>query len=155
MLAGEPSVLTANIFTNISTGFDFDQMAQHKKIATDMEIIAEKLDDVKNGLKKIEILEHHGPLDEKLNFIKERLSEAIITLGAEAMEKKERLEQLEIELSRRQISTVLVNKNIYANTSITIYNARYDTTADLIGKCKFIYNAGEVAAIPLHGHEGP
>jgi hypothetical protein len=139
-----------NIFTNISIGFDFDQMELHKKITNEIEIIAEKLDEVKNGLKKIEILEHRGPLDEKFSFIKQHLSEAIIKLGEEAMEKREGLEQLEKELSRKQSATVLVNKNIYVNTSITIYNARFDTIIDLNGKYKFIYKAGEVLVIPLH-----
>lgn len=139
-----------NIFTNISIGFDFDQIELHKKITNEIEIIAEKLDEVKNGLKKIEILEHRGPLDEKFSFIKQHLSEAIIKLGEEAIEKREKLEQLEKELSRKQSATVLVNKNIYMNTSITIYNARFDATIDLNGKHKFIYKAGEVLAIPLH-----
>ncbi|MGQ9500068.1 MAG: DUF342 domain-containing protein [Dissulfurimicrobium sp.] len=139
-----------NIFTNISIGFDFDQIERHKKIVEQLEITAKKIDEVKNGLNKIEILEKQGPLNEKFSFIKQRLLETIVILGEEAMEKKERLQQLENELLRKQTATLLVTKNIYANTSITIYNARFYTNIDINGKHKFIYKAGEVLAIPLH-----
>lgn len=138
-----------NIFTNISIGFDFDQMKRYKKIIDELEITAEKIEEVKNGLNKIEILEKRGPLDEKFSFIKQRLLEAVVTLGEEAIEKKNRLEQLEKELSRKQTATVFVTKNIYANTSITIYNAKFDTIIDLNGTYKFIYKAGEVLAMLL------
>ena len=138
-----------SIFTHISIGFDFDSMTKHNKIINEIEDISKKLEDAKNSLKKIEILEHRGPLDEKYLFIKNYLSESLVKLGEDALNKKEELERLEKELLVRQSAVVFVNKNVYSNTRITIYNASLDVKNDINGKHKFIYKDGEIAAVPL------
>ncbi|UKL12974.1 DUF342 domain-containing protein [Dissulfurimicrobium hydrothermale] len=138
-----------NIFTNISIGFDFDLMSKYKKIVDDLETIAKKLEDVKNGLKKIDLLERSGPLDEKFSFIKQHLSNTLIKLGEEAILKKGELEKLQEELTAKQSATIFVNKNIYSNTRITIYNATFDCPIDLNGKYRLIYQNGEVLTIPF------
>lgn len=136
-----------NIFTHISIGFDFDSMDKHNKLINKIEDISKKIEEAQDNLKKIDTLEQKGPLDEKYLFIKKYLLESLVRLGEETMEKREELEWLEEKLLEKQSAVVTVNKNVYSNTTITIYNANLDIKDDINGKRKFIYKNGEIIAV--------
>ncbi len=138
-----------NIFTHISIGFDFDSMDKYNKLVDKIEEISKKIIEAQDNLRKIEMLEQKGTLDEKYLFIKKYLTESIVRLGEETVEKKDELEWLEKKLMERQSAVVAVNKNVYANTTITIYNANLDIKDDINGKHKFIYKNGEIIAVSI------
>ncbi len=135
--------------TKIFAGIDPILQKKYKEAVTELEGIAQRLAQVREGLSKVVKLEkERGGLEEKGKEVKQMLMDAFSQLRLELLEKRDEIATLESAIGQLQGSQIQILDVVYANTQIGIYNAIYEVPQEM-KKVIFRFEKGRIVHLPL------
>lgn len=134
--------------TVVWAGYHPELRHAHEELIGRLEEKSEKVMEVKAGIKKVDRMQQLSPEDPRYELIKIKLKDAIVSLASEMTAIRERLEDIEKQMTDLSHAYIVVLKDAYPNVTVKIGSVSIDLKS-AVSKVKFSYYKGSVVMAPL------